>query len=250
MAVASAVNAEQHRRVEALMYTGPEEMSAKQRDALHVLLRRYTAYGVFHRDVLLFLHVANWNVHVADALLHQLLSWKSDACIDRLEARHVHKELSKCWGYLYSHDRLGRPCLVLRLANLSVSSLSSSCGETDWKLALVFLVEEAVKSMGRDVEQLIVLLDAKNLSFKNLPIPEILQMQVTLQAFYPERLGLVLVINANWQAKLLWLSLRAQLSGLTRSKIFFLPSQPARLREFLLTFFEESRLPKWCLQLF
>nr|CEL65511.1 TPA: hypothetical protein BN1204_013530 [Neospora caninum Liverpool] len=250
LAVASAVNAEQHRRVEALMYTGPEEMSAKQRDALHVLLRRYTAYGVFHRDVLLFLHVANWNVHVADALLHQLLSWKSDACIDRLEARHVHKELSKCWGYLYSHDRLGRPCLVLRLANLSVSSLSSSCGETDWKLALVFLVEEAVKSMGRDVEQLIVLLDAKNLSFKNLPIPEILQMQVTLQAFYPERLGLVLVINANWQAKLLWLSLRAQLSGLTRSKIFFLPSQPARLREFLLTFFEESRLPKWCLQLF
>ncbi|KYF43718.1 CRAL/TRIO domain protein, partial [Toxoplasma gondii ARI] len=169
------------------------------------------------------------------------------------------------WGYVYSHDRLGRPCLVLRLGNLSLTSsspssspsaLSSSAspagssGESDWKLAFVFLVEEALKSMGRDVEQLVVLLDARNVSFKNFPVPEILQMQVILQAFYPERLGIVLVVNANWQAKLLWLSLRAQLSGSTRSKIFFLPSEPKKLREFLLTFFEESRLPKWCLQCF
>ncbi|KFG63157.1 CRAL/TRIO domain protein, partial [Toxoplasma gondii RUB] len=263
--VAAALNAAQHSRVEALMFAGPDELSVHQRDALHILLRRYAAYGVFHRDVLLFLHVANWKVQVADALIFQLLSWKSAACIDCLEARHVHKELSKCWGYVYSHDRLGRPCLVLRLGNLSLTSSSSpsspsalsssaspagSSGESDWKLAFVFLVEEALKSMGRDVEQLVVLLDARNVSFKNFPVPEILQMQVILQAFYPERLGIVLVVNANWQAKLLWLSLRAQLSGSTRSKIFFLPSEPKKLREFLLTFFEESRLPKWCLQCF
>ncbi|PFH34662.1 hypothetical protein BESB_066950 [Besnoitia besnoiti] len=247
VAVAAALNEAQHRRMEALMYAGPEDLSFRQRDALHILLHRYAAYGVFHRDVLLFLHLSNWNLQLADALIFQILLWRSEGCIDRLEARHVYTELSKCWGYVYNQDRLGRPCLVLRLANLCMAS----GGASDWKLALVFLIEEALKSMGRDVEQIVVLLDAKNVSFTDMSAPEILRMQTILQTFYPERLGLVLVINANWTARLLWLALRAQLSGTTRSKIFFVPSHPPeRVKEFLLTFFEEPRLPRWCLQLY
>ncbi|PHJ21425.1 cral trio domain protein [Cystoisospora suis] len=188
-------------------------------------------------------------MYTAEAFLLQLLTWRSHGFINRLEARHVvHQELSNCWGCVYGLDRLSRPCLVIKLKNLKIS-FSSSSSSLDWVLALIYLVEEALKNMDRDVEQLTALIDAKDFSLSQIHIQELFMIKSLLQTYYPERLGLVLVISPNLQAKLLWRTLQSHLPESTRSKVFFVPeTSPEKSRKFFLTFFEESRLPRWCIQ--
>jgi len=89
------------------------------------------------------------------------------------------------------------------------------------------------------IEEGTVVLDMGNVTLKNLDYQHIKFMINTMQNYYPECLGLALVVNAPWTFNTIWNVIRPWLDPIVESKIHFIKNSKD-----LIQYIDSSNIPQ------
>jgi len=177
-------------------------------------------------DVLLlrWLRGRKWEVSGAVQLMMESLKWRHDwgvrKSIEKGENDLLIEECSSGKTYYLGKDKEERPVTY-------VHASEHIKGQFPFESTEKFLVQ--IMELGRDfvkgpLEEGTIVLDMGNVAFKNLDYQHIKFMINTMQNYYPECLGLALVINAPWTFNAVWSIIRPWLDPVVESKIRFLRS--------------------------
>ena len=145
-------------------------------------------------------------------------------------------------------DKKGRPIYIEKSGSVHVDAFLSCFTDDDILMAHLWQQENSVrraaessKQRGEHVELFTQILDLNGLSMATQRATKFTKMIVANDnAFYPERLGDLFVINAPWVFPVLWNIVKGWIDPVTRSKIHVLKGDP---RETLLAHIDASQLP-------
>jgi hypothetical protein len=133
-----------------------------------------------------------------------------------VQASDIPNEIAAKKFFIQGYDRQGRP-LSLFVGNKHFITKSIE----DFKKCVTLFVDKLVASLPPGQEKFSIIADLKGVKFKNLDVRGWLAAYDCLQAYYPERLGRVYVLNAPtifWGA---WKVIVPFLDPVTRAKIMF-----------------------------
>ncbi len=135
------------------------------------------------------------------------------------------KELATSKMFQMGHALDGRPLLFLFLAR-----------ENTWEpkanqQTLLYTMERCIKTMPPDKNELICLIDAKDLGMMNAPAMQFIVETIDiLNKHYPRRMGQLFVINVSSIVFWFWDLVSMSLSEVTRKKIQFLTDDKEEMR--------------------
>ena len=144
----------------------------------------------------------------------------------------LRKELATSKMFQMGHSLDGRPLLFLFLAR------ENTWNPKDNQLTLLYTMERCIKEMPPDKNELICLIDAKDLGMMNAPAMQFIVETIDiLNKHYPRRMGQLFVINVSSIVFWFWDLISMSLSEVTRKKIQFLTDDKedmrARIGEFI-----------------
>jgi hypothetical protein len=170
-----------------------------------------------------YLRAQKGAVEVAAAMLHETVQWRA-AC------QPAHIDCALCCERVGSHtwrqvgfDKRSRP-IVYSCPRQEPPGTKQTAVESN--MHIVFMLEEAAKTMAPGVEQWFWALDMSGFSFRHAD-PRLAQHMGPLFAqHYPERLGLALIINAPRIFTSFWGLVRKFVDPNTVAKVQFVKTGP------------------------
>lgn len=180
-------------------------------------------FGKDNPDMILlrWLRARKWQISSAVELMMDTLKWRDQWGVQKLmengENDLIIEECSTSKTYHMGKDRSNRPITYVH-ANEHIK------GQFPFDSTEKFVVLNM--ELGRDlidspIEEGTVVLDMANVTFKNLDYQHIKFMINAMQNYYPECLGLALVVNAPWGFNTIWNIIRPWLDPIVESKIHF-----------------------------
>jgi hypothetical protein len=171
--------------------------------------------------LLRWLRARKWEVSPAVQFMMDTLRWRHEWGVRKLmtkgESELIFDECASRKIYFMGKDKAGRPITYVH-ANEHIKGQFPL--ESTGKL-IILLMEIAKYLVEPPVEEGTVVLDMGNVGFKNLDYPYIKFMIDTMQNYYPECLGLALIVNAPWGFNTVWSVIRPWLDPVVESKIHF-----------------------------
>eukprot|EP00053_Salpingoeca_punica_P007533 m.68704 g.68704 ORF g.68704 m.68704 type:complete len:518 (+) comp14194_c0_seq1:74-1627(+) len=204
-------------------------LSTDQQKALDDLKSKVGA-GASDSDLLRFLRGTEWNVDKAKTYWDENKLWRTQFNVDKLTVNYVAREVrSGKMRLLNQTDKKGRPIVVLQPSKHSPKESSP----LEVSKLLTYNLEQAVKMMKGDVESVVIIVDFKGMSPRaaDLRVPKI--VLETLQQRYPERVDLVLVVNAPWFFRFIWATIRTFFSADMLNKVHILGSDMTTLQAYV-----------------
>lgn len=180
-------------------------------------------FGHINPDSVLlrWLRARKWEVLPAVEFMMNTLTWRHEWGVQRLMAKGendlILDECASSKIYYMGKDRTGRPITYVHAKEHVKGQFPL---EATGKL-IVLLMELGIYLVESPVEEGTVVLDMSNVAYKNLDYSYIKFMINTMQNYYPECLGLALVVNAPWQFNTVWNMIRPWLDPVVQSKIYF-----------------------------
>jgi hypothetical protein len=201
----------------------------------------FCSIGYDNPDVLLlrWLRVRKWDVNAAAQQLMNTLTWRHEwgvyALVAKGESEVSDDEIRMGKVYFMGRDRVGRPITYIFVKDHLTGQFSEEATE---KLT-VLGIETARKLLGAPVEMVTAVIDVSGIGRRNMDYRYVKFIINLLQHYYPESLGLVLVVNTSWLFSSCWSIIKPWSDPVAGSKIHFLKSD-AELTEFI----EPSAIPK------
>ncbi|CAF1468066.1 unnamed protein product [Rotaria sordida] len=116
------------------------------------------------------------------------------------------------------YDRVGRPIIYISVKDHVKGQFSSESTE---KLTILFM-EIGRKLLHSPVESITVIFDMAGFSLKNMDYQHIHFLVNLVQSYYPESLGLALIVNAPWLFNSCWQIIKRWLDPVVESKVQFI----------------------------
>ncbi|XP_022934410.1 phosphatidylinositol transfer protein 3-like [Cucurbita moschata] len=151
-----------------------------------------------------FLKAKGDNVKKAAKSLRACLSWRDSIGIDHLIADEFSAELADGVAYVAGHDEESRPVLIFRIKQ----DYQKFHSQKLFARLVVFTLEVAIGTMPKNVDQMIILLDASFYRSASAFINLLLPMLKIVADFYPRRLHSAFVIDPPSLFTYLWKGVR------------------------------------------
>uniref|UniRef100_A0A915D8G2 CRAL-TRIO domain-containing protein n=1 Tax=Ditylenchus dipsaci TaxID=166011 RepID=A0A915D8G2_9BILA len=205
--------------------------------------------------LLRFLRARDFDVQKARDMIINSLLWRKQHNVDKILQVFVPPSVllqyfPGCWHHC---DLEGRPLFVLRLGQMDVKGILRAVGlEAVVKFILTICEEgllkaaEATVRLGKPIGTWTLLVDLEGLSLRHLWRPgvqSLLRIIETLEAHYPETMGLVLIARAPRVFPVLWTLVSPFIDENTRKK-FMINSNETVLNE-LSKYIDKKYLPNF-----
>ena len=83
----------------------------------------------------------------------------------------------------------------------------------------IFNVEQAIQKMPYYIDQYVVIFDFKNTKSENVNISSAKKLMPVFMNYYPDRLGLMFIVNPNLLMKIGWATIKPFLDKVTINKV-------------------------------
>ena len=201
----------------------------------------FRAIGYDNPDVLIlrWLRSRKWDVHASVNQIIETLKWRRDWGVQELVAKGERaisqEEISTNKTYFMGHDKIGRPVCCIHPKEHIKGHFPHEYSE---KLT-VFCVETYRKLLKTPIESVTVIFDMGGCETKNMDFHQVKFLVHLLDNYYPDSLGLILILNFPWVLDKSWTLIKTWLNPTVQKKVRFIHSE-AELSEFI----DPSVLPK------
>jgi hypothetical protein len=207
------------------------DLSAHQEECLKDLKERIgnlqdadlNAYGkgfVDDRIALRFLRARKWDVDAAENMLVETLRYRTTfqgIGIDAITLKSVMNEIREGKSFFHGVDKEGRPISYIKVRNHDPARTEQLEGQR----FQLFMMEYGKTLLKAPVETVTMLFDMTDCGRKNLDLKTLQFTVSSLQNYYPESLGKVLVYNSSWLVYGIWKVVRPWLDPVTAAKVQF-----------------------------
>ncbi|XP_024389860.1 phosphatidylinositol/phosphatidylcholine transfer protein SFH12 isoform X2 [Physcomitrium patens] len=193
------------------------EMDPESKDTDEATLRR-------------FLRARAWKLSKAVKMFVDHQTWRrSFVPLGYIPKEEIKNELDAEKVFLQGHDKKGRPIVVIMAAKHDANKRKFD----EFKRYCVFNFDTTVACLKPGEETFTVILDLKGLGYKNVDVRGWISTFEFLQAYYPERLGMLFIIHVPkvfWGG---WKLVYPFIDKVTREKIVFVEDKliEEKLRE-------------------
>lgn len=181
-------------------------------------------------DLLRFLRANSFAVEKAATMFTENLIWRKSFNIEKMTVNYVARELRTGKGrFLPLPDKRGRPIVVLRPAK----HVPSESSPLEVVKMMTYNFETVIKLMGPGVESMVLIVDMNGLQPRNVDFRVPKLFLETIQNRYPERISLILVVNAPWFFRFVWATIRRFFGADLLQKVHILGSDMTTLQAFV-----------------
>ncbi|CAF0870915.1 unnamed protein product [Rotaria sp. Silwood1] len=201
----------------------------------------FYAFTYDNPDVVLlrWLRARKWNVNLALEQLMDTLKWRFQWGVNQLVAKGElelsNEEILTGKTFYIGYDRSGRPINYVSVKDHIKGQFPAEATE---KLT-VLSMEIGRKLLHSPVESVTVIFDMAGFSLKNMDYQHTHFLLHLLQNYYPESLGLALIVNAPWLFNSCWYIIRRWLDPVVESKFHFISNL-----DDLTIYIDPSNIPK------
>ena len=184
----------------------------------------FRSIGYDNPDVLVlrWLRARKWDVDAAVQQLADTLKWRRewgvDALLEKGENELLLKEMTTGKTYFMGYDRAGRPINYIHVQDHLKDQFPTEATE---KLG-VLSVETGRKLLGDSIETGTVILDMAGFSMHNMDYQLVKFFIHLMENYYPESLGVALIVHASLLFHSCWTAIRHWLDPVVESKIHFI----------------------------
>lgn len=168
--------------------------------------------------LLRFLRARKWKLPEAFSMLIDFLKWRIQVGVHRLlqeGERCLSPNLFKSGkSFTWGEDKKGRLCVYIR-ARLHDKNANTIEENTRY---VIYCLETGRRLRRYDEQRVIVVVDMSNLTWASLDFPFAQMIMRFLQAYYPEILAHVLIVNAPWMFWGFWKLLSSVLDPVVAAK--------------------------------
>lgn len=180
--------------------------------------------------VLRFLRARKFDVNQAYEMLYAMLKFRIEfqqIGVGALDPMMCENELKAGKSFYHGHDKEGRPVCYIRARHHD----PSKSDPLENQRFTVLMMEYGKSQLQPPGETVTIVFDMSNTTLKNIDIKSMQFMVHTLQNFYPESLGKVLVYNSTWIVNGAWKIIRPWLDPVTAAKVNFI--KPEEMRNYI-----------------
>jgi len=185
-------------------------------------------------DILRFLKARQYDIDVATELLASSLRWRLKVEVKKVQYKDTYSEIVKEKVLIPGYDKERR---LICLVKVRLHFPSSSVKKVMEKMIL-FMMEKCRSKLDPDVETFDLIFDLSGFSLSNMDYDLVKYLLKIFSDYYPETLGMCLVVNSPWLFKGCWAIVKPWMDPVTSSKILFVNSNK------LLEYIDESVLPE------
>ena len=201
----------------------------------------FLAFGEDNPDVILlrWLRARKWNLNNSLDLFFDTLKWRKESQINQLiyngESNLNLEEIKIGKTYYMGHDKDGRPINYISVKDHIKGQFSTE----DTEKLTILLMEIGRKLLIYPNESVTVIFDLNDFSMKNMDYQHLKFLINLLQNYYPESLGLGLIINSPWIFNACWFIIKPWLDPVVENKIHFIKNL-----DHLHKYVDQDNLPK------
>ena len=201
----------------------------------------FLSIGLDHPDsvVLRWIRARKWNIDQALEQFYQTILWRSKRNLKQIlsdgEFGLNEDEISTGKTTFIGFDKMGRPINYVSVRDHIRGQFDLQSTE---KLT-IFIMETARKLLHSPMETVTVIFDMSDFSLRNMDYQHVKFLIHLLESFYPESLGLVLIVNAPWIFNSCWLLIKSWIDPVVQNKIQFIKNFND-----LLQYIDQTVLPK------
>jgi hypothetical protein len=184
-----------------------------------------------------FLKSRSFVIRKAVDILTEVLEWRSRVRPDLITAQEVVTERRRAFLLRIGVDRQERPILLLKARDY----LPKEMRLEDVERYLLYTLESALSELPPHVDSYSMIIDVKDMAYRNFSLSQCKHILTLFQNYYPERLARAFVINTSWIVKIFWKSLKPFLHQDSIDKVSFLEAHELHI---LRDFVDLSQLPQ------
>lgn len=201
-----------------------EENRSKRPNETNFQEDLFLTIGFEHPDTVLlrYLRARKWILNDSFEQFIETIRWRSKSGLDKLmfngESTIDLNELRKGKTFYIGFDRFHRPINYIGARFHFKGEFSSESTE---KLTILTM-EIGRKLLHDPVESVTVIIDLTDFSMRNMDYQHVKFIINVLQNYYPESLGLALIVNAPWIFNSCWHIIKSWLDPVVQQKIRFI----------------------------
>jgi len=178
-----------------------------------------------------FLRARKWNVKKAIIMTTACLQWRCEwnvRALLEIGEQGIDEDVFKSGkAFIFGRDKENRPLSFVRARNHNKNTVPLFESE---KFTL-FLLETGRLSIKPPVEMCSIVFDMTDFSMNNMDYPYVKFVLHCLQNYYPECLGVCLIVNAPWIFNGCWKVIKPLLDPVVSSKVHFIKTE--ELKDFI-----------------
>ncbi|RLM61931.1 hypothetical protein C2845_PM14G14110 [Panicum miliaceum] len=189
----------------------------------------------------MFLRARDHNVDKAAAMLLKYLKWRREVAPDGfVPEERVRRELAQDKAWMGGVDRSGRPILVGFIAR----HYSADRDMAEFKSFVAYFFDKICARIPRGQEKFLAIINLKGWGYANCDVRAYIAAIEIMQNYYPERLGMALMINVPYIFMKVWKTMIYPfIDTNTRDKFVFVDDKS--LHETLRREIDETQLPEF-----
>ena len=201
----------------------------------------FRAIGYDNPDILLlrWLRSRKWNVSSTINQIIETLKWRREWGVQELVANGERsisqEEIATGKTYFMGHDRIGRPVCCIHPREHVKGQFTHEESER----LTVFCVETYRKLLQTPIESVTVIFDMGGTETKNIDLHQVKFLIHLLDNYYPDSLGVILILNFPWVLDKFWTIIKSWLNPQVQKKVQFI-----RNTDELSEFIDPSVLPR------
>jgi len=172
-----------------------------------------------------FLRARKWNVARAIKMTTACLQWRVEwnvRALLEIGEKGIDEEVFKSGkAFIFGRDKENRPLSFVRARNHNKNTVPLFESEK----FTMFLLETGRLSIKPPVEMCSIVFDMTDFSMNNMDYPYVKFVLHCLQNYYPECLGVCLIVNAPWIFNGCWKVIKPLLDPVVSSKVHFIKSE-------------------------
>jgi hypothetical protein len=147
------------------------------------------------------------------------MKWRREFGADSLQESDIDQSLldANIMHFNQEADVFGRPVAIVYVTNHDRRKF----GQKDLRKFAVFQMERGIKLLPPGLESFSLIFDIANFGTKNMDLSFVQFLATTLEQYYPERLGILLLFNAPWVFNGFWKLVKPLLDENVATKIQF-----------------------------
>ncbi|CAL8103797.1 unnamed protein product [Calicophoron daubneyi] len=194
-----------------------EESVKKLREALRDLTDPDELSQIDNQETLVrFLKSRNWDVEASEKMLRKSLAWRTDFQPELVECNVCHERPGTHTLRQIGFDEAGRPIIHASFYPANPPQRSMVHGTMEH---LVYVMENAVRSMIPPVSQWVFILDCAGMTASCCNPRLAYDCAQIMSNNYPERLGLAIALKPGSVFKMVWQAIKPFLAPTTTAKV-------------------------------